>query len=277
MRAKAMAVTLRQRVNRVLKTLLGRLVFGLGLHRSLFSGRALAVAFHRVDATGANDAMNMPPALFARWCRFFARYFTVVPAGEIVVGLERGRRFDGELALTFDDGYRDFAAQAVPVMRSFGITATVFAVSGFVGTDHVPWWDEKAGARHPFMDWEELRSVADGGFTVGSHGRTHAAMDALGLEEAFDELASSKHALQAGLGREVALYAYPYGEPERMPPAARELVRRAGYRACFGYGGFVEPGSSPFFIPRICVNDWFVSHWHFAGHLVVVALRSRLP
>lgn len=270
-----MAVSLRQNVNRILKTLLGRIVFGLGLHRALFSGRALVVAFHRVDAGGVNDAMNMPPALFARWCRFFTRHFKVVPAGEIVAGLEQGRRFDGELALTFDDGYRDFAEQAVPVMRSLGINATVFAVSGFVGSDHIPWWDEKAGTRHPFMDWEELRSVAAGGFTVGSHGKTHAAMDELSLEEASEELTASRQALQAGLGREVALYAYPYGEPERMPTAARELVRQAGYRACFGYGGFVEPGSTPFFIPRICVNDWFASPWHFAGHLVVLALRRR--
>jgi peptidoglycan/xylan/chitin deacetylase (PgdA/CDA1 family) len=267
---------LRQCVNRVLKTLLGFMVFGLGLHRALFKGRALVVAFHRVNRDGQNDAMNMQPELFARWCRFFAGHFRVVAAGEIVAGLETGGPFRGELAVTFDDGYRDFAQQAVPVMEPLGITATVFAVSDFVGSDHVPWWDEKAGERHAFMDWNELRAVAAKGFAVGSHGKTHSAMDELSQDEAREELTVSKAALETGLGREVALYAYPYGEPERMPAPMREIVRQTGYRACFGYGGFVEPGSSPFFIPRICVNDWFASPWHFAGHLVALSLRRRI-
>jgi peptidoglycan/xylan/chitin deacetylase (PgdA/CDA1 family) len=264
------------RCKRLAKTVLGHLVFGLGLGRLVLSDRAVVVALHRVEDGGPNDRMTMPTAVFRRWCRFFAKNFPVVAPQAIVAKLERGERLTGELALTFDDGYRDFLTQAVPAMAALGLPATVFAVSDFVGADVTPWWDEAAGVRHAFMDWDELREVDGRGFTVGSHGRTHAAMDALSLEAAREELTVSKTALEAGLGRPVALYAYPYGDPEHMPEPARALVREAGYRACFGYGGLVETGSSPFHLPRVCVNDWYDSPAQFAGYLVVLRLRQLL-
>jgi peptidoglycan/xylan/chitin deacetylase (PgdA/CDA1 family) len=267
---------LRTRFNRSVKTVLGRVVFGLGLGRLVLSGRAVVVAFHRVRDGGTADAMAMPVAEFRQWCRFFARHFRVVGPAAIVDKLERGEPLCGELAITFDDGYRDFRTLAVPVLGSLGLTAAVFAVSDFVGADVTPWWDAAETSRHPFLDWDELRQVAGQGFTVGSHGKTHAGMDELSPEAARDELALSKAALEAGLGREVALYAYPYGDPERMPDPARDLVRATGYRACFGYGGLVEAGTSPFHIGRICVNDWLASPAQFGGHLLVLRLRRLL-
>jgi peptidoglycan/xylan/chitin deacetylase (PgdA/CDA1 family) len=253
------------------KTLLGKLVFGLGLSRWLLSGRAVVVAFHRVEAHAANDAMTMPASAFREWCRFFARHFRVVPLETVVATLERTEPFDRELAITFDDGYLDFQTQAVPILSSLAMTGTVFAVSDFVGADATPWWDE--ADRHPFMGWQELRDVAARGFTVGSHGKTHRGMDQLDPKEARDELASSKAALEAGLGRPVAFYAYPYGHPEHMPEAYRPLVGQSGYRACLGYGGLIEAGTSPFHIGRICVNDWFASPAQFGGYLVILVLR----
>ena len=55
-------------------------------------------------------------------------------------------------------------------------------------------------------------------------------MDALTPAAALEELVVYKAVLEAGLGRPVVWYAYPYGEPDKMPEAARESVRQAGYR-----------------------------------------------
>lgn len=270
-----MAQNFRARIVRAFKTYLGRAVFALGLNRAILGRTAVVVAFHRVERDFPNNGMNMPPDVFRGWCRYFARHFRVVPAGKIARLLKDGQRLDGELAITFDDGYLDFAAQAVPVLESLGLPATVFAVSDFVGSDTVPWWDRRDGVSRPFMSWDELRGVAAKGFTVGSHGKSHRGMDQLTPDEALLELTESKRVLEDGLGREVGLYAYPYGEPERMPDTARDLVGLAGYSACFGYGGLVESGDNPLNIGRICVNDWFSCPDHFGGHLVVLALKSR--
>jgi peptidoglycan/xylan/chitin deacetylase (PgdA/CDA1 family) len=261
---------------RTIKTLLGKVVFSIGLNRIILSRCAVVIALHRVEASEEEDAMTMPSEKFRKWCTFFVEHFRVVSPVVIVEKLERGHRLSGELALTFDDGYLDFHSQAVPIMESMGVTAAVFAVSEFVGSDVVPWWDAVLNKRYLFMDWAHLLDVQERGFIVGSHGKTHAGINDLSPEDARDEITISKAALEVGLGCPVSLYAYPYGDHARMTEEARVFVRNAGYRACFGYGGLVWSGTSPFYIGRICINDWFDSPEYFGGHLVLLALRDIL-
>ena len=52
---------------------------------------------------------------------------------------------DRPLALiTFDDGYIDNFELAVPVLLKHRATAVFFLPTGYVGTAHVPWWDQIA-------------------------------------------------------------------------------------------------------------------------------------
>jgi len=49
---------------------------------------------------------------------------------------------DNALAFTVDDGYRDFYQVAYPVLREYGIPATVYLVSGFVDRRLYLWLDQ---------------------------------------------------------------------------------------------------------------------------------------
>jgi len=259
-------------INRLIKIGIGHIFFRFGLYRCFLSQNAVVVAFHRVEASEARDGMTMPTNEFRDWCCYFARYFKVVSPMTLVEKLESKTPFSCELAITFDDGYLDFHSQAVPVMESLGITAAVFACSDFVGSDAAPWWDQQIHKHYPFMNWAELNEVSERGFVVGSHGKSHVGVDQLTPKNFHSEIALPKSVLELGLKRSVDLYAYPYGEPERMPEAARTFVQGVGYRACFGYGGMLDTNTSPFRMGRICVNDWFSSPAHFGGHLIVLSV-----
>lgn len=90
------------------------------------------------------------------------RNFRIVKLGEMVESLESGRAPDarGEIALTFDDGLRNQALQAYPVLRSLGLPATIFVCPGLI--DEGSWmWNHDARARLSRLSPEELLRFAD--------------------------------------------------------------------------------------------------------------------
>jgi peptidoglycan/xylan/chitin deacetylase (PgdA/CDA1 family) len=49
---------------------------------------------------------------------------------------------DGAVVVTFDDGYADNLHNAKPLLERYGVPATIFISSGFLGSEKEYWWDE---------------------------------------------------------------------------------------------------------------------------------------
>lgn len=84
---------------------------------------------------------QLPLDAFRRQMAWVARHHRVVPLGEGLARLEAGTLERGSLAITFDDGYRNVATTAAPVLAAHGMHATVFLVSDVTGTDEPLWPD----------------------------------------------------------------------------------------------------------------------------------------
>jgi hypothetical protein len=64
-----------------------------------------------------------------------------VTLAELCDELRAGRVPSRTVCFTVDDGYRDFAEVAFPVLERHGFPATVFVASGFIGGVTRYWWD----------------------------------------------------------------------------------------------------------------------------------------
>jgi peptidoglycan/xylan/chitin deacetylase (PgdA/CDA1 family) len=94
--------------------------------------------------------------------------------------------------------------------------------------------------RRFFLDWEQVREIAAGGFEIGSHGCSHRIMTRLSTQEAHRELVRSKAEIEARVGGRAVHFAFPN---EEANPALMALAARAGYRtACVGAGAQGSPG-----------------------------------
>jgi peptidoglycan/xylan/chitin deacetylase (PgdA/CDA1 family) len=154
------------------------------------------------------------------------------------------------VAITFDDGYADFAAYALPLLRRYGFGATLFVVSDLVGATNA--WDERLGESIPLMDWPELAALQEEGIELGSHSSLHRSLVALSPDELAHDLCRSRLRFHEQVGRTVRSISYPFGHHDAR------VLSIAG--ACgFHHGVTVRPwhanhGEDLLRLPRIEVH-----------------------
>lgn len=140
----------------------------------------------------------------------------------------------GLAVITFDDGLRNNYTTALPILSALGIRATVYVATDFIGAEN-PWIPPGSGGE--MLDRTEIGALADAGWEIGAHTRSHADLAALDHRQCLAEVRGSQEVLQALLGTPVDTFAYPFG---RYGSAALAAVRDCGMRAAVttGSGGW---------------------------------------
>jgi peptidoglycan/xylan/chitin deacetylase (PgdA/CDA1 family) len=78
-----------------------------------------------------------------RQCEHLRRFYHPVSMRQVSEAISGGPALpDRAVAITIDDGYRDFLLNAYPVFHEFGIPTTVFLVSEFLDGNDWNWWDK---------------------------------------------------------------------------------------------------------------------------------------
>ena len=158
-----------------------------------------------------------------------------VPLGELADRLRAGG--DGAaFVVTFDDGYRNFAERAWPVLRAAEVPATLFVPVGFVEGECPP---PLSGAELPALSWAQLRELArDPLVEIGSHSWTHPDLRRCSDAALERELGGSRQRLEERLDVPVRSFCYPRGVWDRRVEAA---VAREYDLAVAGGGRRVTP------------------------------------
>lgn len=95
---------------------------------------------HHPDRCLEQPGMYVSPETFRLHMQVLRSRFELVKLGEWVKKARAGKELPKfACAVTFDDGWRDNYDYAYPILKEYGIPATVFVVSGFVGTRYSFW------------------------------------------------------------------------------------------------------------------------------------------
>ncbi len=196
--------------------------------------------YHEIaDVTATLSGLAVAPEAFASQLAYLHDAgFTTVTAGALAKILADGAGALPErpAVLTFDDGYRDFYCTALPLLKQYGHTATVFQTTGWVGT--------KLGPR-AMLNWRELAELAEAGIEIGAHSHQHPELDRLSGDKLSDELDAPKRMLEDKLGLAVPGVSYPFG---LWNAKARRAAREAGYTHAYAVGNAMAT-SGPTFSP----------------------------
>jgi peptidoglycan/xylan/chitin deacetylase (PgdA/CDA1 family) len=160
--------------------------------------------------------------IFERQMKFLAenRFNVIGPDKAIDYMTGKERMPAKTVLLTFDDGEYDFYENAYPVLKRYGLHATIFVITDYVG-------------RHGSLGWRELREMSDSGLIiVASHTKSHPWLPSVSVDEEKlrDEFAGSKEALEKALGKGVDYVCYPNGGFNDL---VKEAAKRYGYRGAF--------------------------------------------
>ncbi len=182
------------------------------------------------------NLMVTPARLREQAAALRARGYRFVSLGEFAGHLEEPRPPEGLAVMTFDDGTRDNIELLEPLLAELEIPATIFICPGMLGEQHFA-MPAEAGVR--LMDADEVRRLAASRWIdIGSHTSRHTDLASAGAEEAYQEMAGSKAALEELLQSPVTSFAYPKCD---YSPACPEAARRAGYTvalSCAGRGAW---------------------------------------
>jgi peptidoglycan/xylan/chitin deacetylase (PgdA/CDA1 family) len=103
--------------------------------------------YHRVNPDNDPFFPAISVKAFDAQMRYLAANYRVLALADIIKQIRQGVGVaPGTIAVTFDDGYRDNYVYAHPILRKYGLPATLFAATGYIGTDKLMWNDKIAMA-----------------------------------------------------------------------------------------------------------------------------------
>jgi peptidoglycan/xylan/chitin deacetylase (PgdA/CDA1 family) len=152
--------------------------------------------------------------------------YTTMTLGDFVACQKGKKRLPPKpIILTFDDGFASNYTYAFPILKKYGMTATIFMT-----VDREAGNFKKYGAVDAPLTDAQLREMSVNGIAIESHSMTHRYLSELEPEVIRWELAESRASLEKLLQKPVKFLAIPSGA---YNSTVKRLVRETGYDAAF--------------------------------------------
>ena len=222
--------------------------------------------FHRVSDE-FRDSVTIGVEQFDSLIGFLAKNYHILTLDDIL-NSQPPITIKPHVVITFDDGYLDNYANAVPILLKHGISATFFIstdkITNNTAFDHDL---EQLGTGLDNMNWDQVRKMKEWGFDIGSHTVTHPRLSLLDTSALKVELEESQKTIKEELDIEKVMFAYTHGGKKDFTLEARKIAEEIEYTCiCSAYGG----------INSIPVNIWNIKRFGVNYAMKIPAVIARI-
>lgn len=225
-----------------LRWVMSRLYFSL-LYRFHKPSVPKILMYHSVGDSGS---LSITEREFQTQMAFLDARYRFAPLSEVVTENDKE-----SVALTFDDGYRDFYDTALPILRENDIPATVFVVGSSLTEGEDP------AFLKPTMSIDQLCELADDPLiTIGNHTQSHQDLTSLPKTEQRDEIMHGKRIIENHIGVRVSQFAYPGGAYDDHSVSVVRDTHDCAVTVDKPWGSY-----SSYTLPRIHAHDAELFRW----------------
>ena len=217
------------------------------------------LCYHRFGNAGGK--MVVSAAKFEAQLEWLARHrYRVIPLTQLPAFLEgRAALPKRSVVLTIDDGYESVYRIAWPLLRKYGVPATLFLYTDFIGAGDA-------------LSWPQLREMAASGVVdLQAHSKTHRNLIDRATEsddryrQALEaETREPRDTIERRIGNTVNAYAYPFGDANQ--PLLDALARQH-----YQLGLTVNPGGNGFQAQPLMLRRTMIY-----GDLDLAGFRAKL-
>jgi peptidoglycan/xylan/chitin deacetylase (PgdA/CDA1 family) len=164
----------------------------------------------------------------SRWAKLITMLLAIALAGMLAFPASAARAATPGtvVSLTFDDGLENQYTTALPILQQYGMLATFYIITGFIGVDS------------GYMTQAQLQSLYAAGNEIAGHTVRHPMLAQLSTAEATREICQSRDTLLSW-GFPVTDFSYPYSS---YNSTTEQIVQQCGYNS----GRLDENLTSPF-------------------------------
>jgi glycosyltransferase involved in cell wall biosynthesis len=199
-------------------------VNGALAHRN--RGKIRALIYHNVVPDTTAFPCALTPAEFERQIVLIKKKYNPVhlDGSGAIVGFAPDRI---NVLITFDDGFINNYKYVFPILVKHGLRATFFLIVDCIETAAAPAIAERysraaaeAGTEYRTVSLPQIREMMTAGMTFGSHTFTHTDLTQTEWADGISIARGSAERLGQLLGRDVKLFAFPWGRYQPGQPEA---------------------------------------------------------
>lgn len=185
--------------------------------------------------------------------------------------------------LTFDDGFKNHATLALPILEKFQVKAIFFICPGLM--DLPPEKQREAIIRYVFngnfkkaeatdgltlMSWSDAESVAGAGHTIGSHTLCHRRLSHLRQPDLEQEIFLAADLIEKKLKIPIKWFAPPFGDLKSIDSRSLKAIGRQFQFSCTAIRGLNSSATRPLELLREGIdlrNSFYYQKMVLAGGL----------